>query len=178
MPIPDPKTAKPLKDSEVETATRDRLIEGNLKPALSYLYDYVNKGVDLSEMIAQANLALTEAIDSFVKNGRNGKLASIVEKAVKDSIYELIEESGETRLANEQLAERLNTLSDVSVELVEEYGRQPTNAELAHRLNTTEEEIREYIRQRNAFEKEHPKYTLEAGDFIIFKLYEVIMPND
>ena len=45
-------------------------------------------------------------------------------------------------------------------------------------LFTTEEEIREYIRQRNAFEKEHPKYTLEAGDFIIFKLYEVIMPND
>lgn len=40
-------------------------------------------------------------------------------------------------------------------------------------LFETEEEIREYISQREKFEKEHPKYTLEVGDFVIFKLYEV-----
>ncbi len=45
-------------------------------------------------------------------------------------------------------------------------------------LFETEDEIREYIRQRNIYEEEHPKYTLEVGDFTIFKLYEIILPND
>lgn len=42
-------------------------------------------------------------------------------------------------------------------------------------LFETEKEIREYIGQREIYEKTHPQYTLEAGDFIIFKLYEVML---
>lgn len=45
-------------------------------------------------------------------------------------------------------------------------------------LFETEEEIKEYIRQREIYEAEHPKYTLEVGDFVLFKLYEVLLPGD
>lgn len=40
-------------------------------------------------------------------------------------------------------------------------------------LFETEEEIREYIAIREQYEKSHAPYTLESGDFIIYKLYEL-----
>ena len=40
-------------------------------------------------------------------------------------------------------------------------------------LFDTEEEILEYIHEREKFKKSHPPYTLEVGDFVIFRLHEV-----
>ncbi len=42
-------------------------------------------------------------------------------------------------------------------------------------LFETEEEIREYISTREQYEQSHAPNTLESGDFIIFKLYEVLL---
>ena len=42
-------------------------------------------------------------------------------------------------------------------------------------LFETEEEVREYIRVREQYEQNHAPYTLECGNFIIFKLYEVVI---
>ncbi|MBQ8826210.1 MAG: hypothetical protein IJ007_03870 [Oscillospiraceae bacterium] len=42
-------------------------------------------------------------------------------------------------------------------------------------LFNTEKEIREYISQREKFKAEHPPYTLEEGEFVIFKLYELFI---
>ena len=43
-------------------------------------------------------------------------------------------------------------------------------------LFETEEEIRRYMFERESFKKTHPLYTLEEGDFTIFRLHE-ISPN-
>ncbi|MDE5884129.1 MAG: hypothetical protein K2H29_03510 [Oscillospiraceae bacterium] len=42
-------------------------------------------------------------------------------------------------------------------------------------LFDTEEEIKEYILERERFKKLHPPYALEDGDFIIFRLHEVYL---
>ena len=40
-------------------------------------------------------------------------------------------------------------------------------------LFQTKDEIQEYIFCREMFEKNHPPYTLETGNFVIFEVYEV-----
>ena len=40
-------------------------------------------------------------------------------------------------------------------------------------LFDSEEELREYLAVRKGFERTHPPYTLEVGDFVIYKLWEV-----
>ncbi|MCR5607872.1 MAG: hypothetical protein K6G26_02275, partial [Lachnospiraceae bacterium] len=40
-------------------------------------------------------------------------------------------------------------------------------------LFETEEEIREYIKEREKFINENPPLTLESGDFTVIRLYEV-----
>lgn len=42
-------------------------------------------------------------------------------------------------------------------------------------LFDTEEEIREYLFEREKFKESHPPLTLEIGDFVIFKLHEVYL---
>lgn len=42
-------------------------------------------------------------------------------------------------------------------------------------LFQTKEEILEYISKRKEYEKTHEPYTLEVGDFSIFKVYEVVL---
>ena len=42
-------------------------------------------------------------------------------------------------------------------------------------LFETEEEIKEYILERERFKKCHAPYTLEEGDFVIFRLHEVYL---
>ena len=40
-------------------------------------------------------------------------------------------------------------------------------------LFETREEIDAYLVKRNAFKDTHPPYTLETGDFTVFKVYEM-----
>lgn len=40
-------------------------------------------------------------------------------------------------------------------------------------LFETREEIDAYLAKRKAFEDTHPPYTLETGDFTVFKVYEM-----
>lgn len=42
-------------------------------------------------------------------------------------------------------------------------------------LFDTEKEIKEYISKREEFKQSHPPYTLEEGDFIIFRLHEIYL---
>lgn len=41
-------------------------------------------------------------------------------------------------------------------------------------LFETEEEIREYIAIREHYKQKHAPHTLEGGDFIIYKLHELL----
>ena len=45
-------------------------------------------------------------------------------------------------------------------------------------LFDTEEEINEYILERERYKKAHAPYTLEEGEFIIFRLHEVYLNSD
>ena len=125
-----------------DLTARNRLVEGHLKYALSILWEYLNKGVELTELISESNVALIGAIDGF----SGGDLKADINQAVRRAAERLISEDGQIQAADEDLANRVNELSDLSVEMVQELGRKPTNAELAHRLNVSEDVVESLIR--------------------------------
>ena len=128
-----------------DLTARNRIVEGHLKHALSILWEYLNRGVELTDLISETNVALISAVDGFDGDSA-GKLKDEVTDAVRSAASRLIEEDGEINAQNEDLANRVNELSDLSVEMVQELGRQPTNAELAHRLNVSEDVVQSLIR--------------------------------
>ena len=114
-------------------AARERLIEGNLKNALFFVQDYINKGVPMADLIQEASLELMMLADE----GFEGSFEKLLESRIRVRMEEDIEE--------EMLA-RVNVLQEVSKSMAEELGREAKLSELAERMKMTEDEVREIMK--------------------------------
>ena len=129
---------------DLETLDPKDEVESHLRFVLNLLYDYINQGVSISELVCEANLALVQTVREY--SGDKAGLEPEIEKNVRAAIEALIAENGSTQASDEALAQRVNELSDISVEMVQELGRQPTVEELAQRLQIPAEEVDALIR--------------------------------
>ena len=150
-----------LEDISREDGNREDMLKGHLRGdasctkalADSYLKEiikiseeYLNSPLGKSDLVAEGNLALYEAvmeyhgrgiIDEFEKNIFD-KVRRSIEKAVLREIG-----SGRT---SDHLVERINLLNDASTELARELGREATLEELSERLALSEDEIKELMK--------------------------------
>jgi len=124
---------------------RNELIERYLPGVLESLYDYTQMGVDEDDLVSEASLILTETVDAYVKNPV-GNLDDIIDMAINTRLTAYITECNSVRAADQDLADRLNDLSDAAVALVEELGRQPTNEELAEKLGVEVDEVERMLK--------------------------------
>jgi len=124
---------------------RNQLIEQYLPEVLESLYDYTQMGVDEDELVSEASLILTETVDAYVKNPV-GDLEELIDTAINERLIAYITECNSIKAADQDLADRLNDLSDAAVALVEELGRQPTAEELAEKLGIEVDEVERMLK--------------------------------
>ena len=123
-------------------AARERLIEGNLKNALFFVQDYINKGVPMADLIQEASMELMMLADE----GFEGSFEKLLESRIRDRMEEIInDQKKETDIEEEMLA-RVNVLQEVSKSMAEELGREAKLSELAERMKMTEDEVREIMK--------------------------------
>ena len=123
-------------------AARERLIEGNLKNALFFVQDYINKGVPMADLIQEASMELMMLADE----GFEGSFEKLLESRIRVRLEEIInDQKKETDIEEEMLA-RVNVLQEVSKSMAEELGREAKLSELAERMKMTEDEVREIMK--------------------------------
>ncbi len=123
-------------------AARERLIEGNLKNALFFVQDYINKGVPMADLIQEASMELMMLADE----GFEGGFEELLESRIRVRMEEIInDQKKETDIEEEMLA-RVNVLQEVSKSMAEELGREAKLSELAERMKMTEDEVREIMK--------------------------------
>ena len=123
-------------------AARERLIEGNLKNALFFVQDYINKGVPMADLIQEASMELMMLADE----GFEGSFEKLLESRIRVRMEEIInDQKKETDIEEEMLA-RVNVLQEVSKSMAEELGREAKLSELAERMKMTEDEGREIMK--------------------------------
>ena len=123
-------------------AARERLIEGNLKNALFFVQDYINKGVPMADLIQEASMELMMLADE----GFEGSFEKLLESWIRVRMEEIInDQKKETDIEEEMLA-RVNVLQEVSKSMAEELGREAKLSELAERMKMTEDEVREIMK--------------------------------
>lgn len=123
-------------------AARERLIEGNLKNALFFVQDYINKGVPMADLIQEASMELMMLADE----GFEGSFEKLLESRIRVRMEEIInDQKKETDIEEEMLA-RVNVLQKVSKSMAEELGREAKLSELAERMKMTEDEVREIMK--------------------------------
>ena len=121
---------------------KNRLVEGNLKKALFFIQDYLNRGVPMADLIQEASMELMELADEGFQEGFEKLLESRIQVRMEEVIRE---QKAEMDLEEEMLA-RVNVLQEVSKRMAEELGREASLKELAERMKMTEEDVREIMK--------------------------------
>lgn len=152
MYLDELKEIKPCTDKERETllekaalgdeAAKARLIEGHLIYALAVAKDYRDQGLDMSDLVQEAGLALTMAVSEY----QGGNFLEIAGQKMKAVLQAALKEQKTEHEIGEAMAARVNVLQEVSAKMAEELGREATVEELAQRMQTTSEEIKDIMK--------------------------------
>lgn len=125
-----------------EDGARERLIEGNLKKALFFVQDYINKGVAMADLIQEASMELMLLADEGFEDGFD----RLLESRIRVRLEEVLKEQKTETETEEEMLARVNVLQEVSKVMAEQLGREATLAELAERMKMSEEEVREIMK--------------------------------
>ena len=120
---------------------KKRLVEGNLRAALEYAKEYDGKGVLLTDLVQEANMALVMALEEYIKMEKQPEFDSFLGERIREALTLAVEEQESADRTGEELAARVNVLSQVSQLLAKELGREATVEELAEKMKMTVDEI-------------------------------------
>lgn len=125
-----------------DLSVRDRLIEGHLILALAVAKDYRDKGLPMSDLVQEANLALTMAVSAY----QGGDLLAQAKEQIVSRLDAALKEQKAEKALGEEMAARVNVLQEVSRVLAEELGREATVEELAAKMQMPPGDIKEIMK--------------------------------
>lgn len=121
---------------------KKRLVEGNLRIALQYAKEFDGRGVLLTDLVQEANMALMMAVEEYDLVDDGPDFDGFVGQRIKSALGAALEEEQFADQTGEELAARVNVLQRVSQALAQELGREATVEELADKMKMTVEEIK------------------------------------
>ena len=144
-------SAYPLisREEEAELARRirvsdqealDKLVRSNLRFVVSVAKKYQNQGVSLSDLINEGNLGLIRAAHKFDET-KGIKFISYAVWWIRQAILQALAEQSRIVRVPLNRAGALHRIGKRANALLQELGREATNAEIAEGMEITEEEV-------------------------------------
>ncbi len=127
--------------AEGSKEAKKRIVEGNLRAALEYAREYDGRGVLMTDLVQEANMALMMAVEEYVQEEVRQEFDSFKSQRIREALAVAVEEQQSAKQTGEELAARVNVLQQISQLLAKELGREATVEELADKMKMTVEEI-------------------------------------
>ena len=129
--------------AEYQQAKRE-LSEGNLRLVVSIAKKYRNRGLSFLDLIQEGNAGLMRAVDKF-EYRRGFKFCTYATWWIRQAITRAVADQSRTIRIPVHMVETMSRVRNVSRQLLQELGREPTLEETARRSRTSVDEARRVL---------------------------------
>ena len=134
-------------DHAERTAARETLIEANLRLVVKIAHDFKGWGLQLLDLISEGNIGLMRAAEKFDPE-KGAKFSSYAAWWIKQSMRRALANQSRIIRIPVQTANKITKIKLARARWLEKFGREPTDAEIAHALDFSERTVAE-LRQVN-----------------------------
>ncbi|MBR6559473.1 MAG: RNA polymerase sigma factor RpoD [Clostridia bacterium] len=133
------------KMAEGDEVAKNRLVESNLRLVVSIAKRYVGKGMFFLDLIQEGNLGLMKAVDKFdFKKGY--KFSTYATWWIRQAITRAIADQARTIRIPVHMVETIHRVSRYQRQLLQEYGREATDVEIAEKMGMSVDKVREIMK--------------------------------
>jgi RNA polymerase primary sigma factor len=129
--------------TEYQQAKRE-LSEGNLRLVVSIAKKYRNRGLSFLDLIQEGNAGLMRAVDKF-EYRRGFKFCTYATWWIRQAITRAVADQSRTIRIPVHMVETMSRVRNVSRQLLQDLGREPTLEETARKAKTTVDEARRVL---------------------------------
>jgi RNA polymerase primary sigma factor len=133
------------KARELMTLSKNELITRNLRLVVNIAKNYVGRGLPLLDLIQEGNIGLMKAVDKF-KYEKGFKFSTYATWWIRQAITRALIDQTKTIRVPVHMMEFYNRVMKASRELTHKLGKEPTNEEIAKKLDVPVKKVEEVFR--------------------------------